>query len=219
MLAVVIPTLNTAAASLPACLGALAEAPFPVEVLLANGGGTAAPIPGARVLTTPRGRGAQIAAGVAATTAPWLLLLHDDTVLAPGWSAAAARFMAEQPEGAAYFRLRFDDTSRAARRVERLAAWRCRRLRLPYGDQGLLVSRATLAAVGGVRPLPLMEDVDLIRRLVRAGRPLVGLEVAALTSAARYRRDGWWARPLRNLSILTLWACGVAPSRLARWYG
>jgi len=222
MLAVVIPVLN-AAATLPACLAALAGAPFPVEILLVDGGSSdgGAAACGVRVIAAPRGRGAQIAAGVAATTAPWLLLLHADTVLAPGWAEAAAGFMAAHPDAAAYFRFVLDDASAAARRVERLAAWRCRVLRLPYGDQGLLLSRATLVAIGGVRPLPLMEDVELVRRLIRArGRAaLMGLPVAAITSAARYRRDGWWRRPVRNLSILTLWACGVAPARLARWYG
>ena len=85
---------------------------------------------------------------------------------------------------------------RAARRLERLVAWRCRVLALPYGDQGLLISRALYEAVGGFRPLPLMEDVDLVRRLGRSRLP--PLPVPAVTSAERWRREGWRRRSARN---------------------
>src|SRR5215468_94765 len=68
---------------------------------------------------------------------------------------------------AGYFALTLDDESRSARRLERIVAWRCRVLALPYGDQGLLIARQLYDMVGGFRPLPLMEDVDLVRRLGR----------------------------------------------------
>jgi len=215
-LAIVIPALN-AAATLPGVLARLAENPS-AEVVVVDGGstdGTAAP----HVITAPRGRGSQLAAGIAATSAPWLLLLHADTRLEPGWAAAVAAFIADPANAgrAAYFRLILDDPAPQARRIERLVAWRCRVWRLPYGDQGLLVARRTLAAVGGIAPLPLMEDVDLIRRLGR--NRIVALPIGAVTSAARYRRDGWWARPARNLMLLSLWRLGVSTTRLARWYG
>ena len=103
-----------------------------------------------------------------------------------------------------------------ARRLERLVGWRCRVLALPYGDQGLLLPRALLEAAGGIRPLPLMEDVDLVRRLGR--RRLVALDAAAFTSAARWERDGWYRRSLRNLCCLTLYAAGVPPRLIARIY-
>ena len=104
-----------------------------------------------------------------------------------------------------------------ARRIERWAAWRCRALALPYGDQGLLISRAHYGRLGGFHPLPLMEDVDLVRRIDR--NDLVPLEADAITSADRYRRDGWWLRPLRNLTCLSLYFAGVPPRTLRRLYG
>jgi rSAM/selenodomain-associated transferase 2 len=215
-LAVVIPALN-AAATLPAVLAALRDGALG-EILVVDGGstdGTTAP----RMITAPRGRGRQLAAGIAATRAPWLLLLHADTRLEPGWAAAATAFMADpaNADRAAHFRLVLDDPSPQAWRIEALVAWRCRIFRLPYGDQGLLVARRTLEAIGGIAPLPLMEDVDLVRRLGR--ERIVALPVAAITSAARYRRGGWWARPARNLSLLALYFLGVSTTRLARWYG
>lgn len=219
-LSVVIPARN-AAASLPATLAALG--PWPREVIVADCGsadGTAvvAAELGARVVPAPEGRGVQLAAGVAAASGEWLLLLHADTVLGSGWAEAVAAFAAEPdaPGRAGYFRFRLDDDSAAARRLERAVAWRCRRLALPYGDQGLLLHRRLLVRVGGIPEAPIMEDVILVRRLGRMRlRPL---EADAVTSAERWRREGYLRRSARNLLILALWFAGVPPRALLRLY-
>jgi rSAM/selenodomain-associated transferase 2 len=213
MLSVVIPTLN-AAASLGGTLGAVETAD---EVVVADGGSSdgtqalAASL-GARVIAAPRGRGLQLAEGVAAAQGDLLLLLHADTRLAAGW-----RDVQLDPGQAGYFRFALDSGEPRARQIERLVAWRCRKLALPYGDQGLLIHRDLLDAIGGIRPLPLMEDVDLIRRLGR--RRLVAIDIAATTSATRWQREGWYRRSLRNLSCLTLYFMGVPPRLIARLYG
>ena len=162
MLSVVIPALN-AATTLPATLAALGDAAG--EVVVVDGGSrdatfSVAAALGARVLAAPRGRGGQLAAGVAAARGAWLLLLHADTRLASGWAAAARAFMAAGPDRAGYFRFALEFADPRARRLERLVAWRCRCFSLPYGDQGLLIARSLLDRVGGIRPLPLMEDVE-----------------------------------------------------------
>jgi len=220
-LSIVIPTLN-AAAGLGATLAALAEA-RDAEIVVADGGsrdGTSAlaEAAGACVVAAPRGRGLQLAAGAAAAHGDWLLFLHADTVLPPGWAEAVATFVDDPANAgrAGYFAFRLDDDDPRARRLERAVAWRCRRLALPYGDQGLLIGRTLYDAIGGFRPLPLMEDVDLVRRLGR--ERLAALPVAAVTSAARYRRDGYWRRPLRNLTCLSLYFLGLSPERIARLY-
>jgi rSAM/selenodomain-associated transferase 2 len=225
-LSVIIPTLDTAAA-LPATLTALMEGSeqgLIREVLVADGGSRDATVAlaeryGAQVVAAPRGRGAQLAAGGAAAAGGWLLFLHADTRLAPGWAAAVANFIggAGNDAHAGYLRFRLDDASAAARRVEAVVAWRCQVLALPYGDQGLLIAAPLYRAIGGFRPLPLMEDVDFIRRLGR--RRLVALEVDAVTSAARYRQGGYVRRPLRNLGCLTLYFLGLPPHMLVRLYG
>jgi rSAM/selenodomain-associated transferase 2 len=194
------------------------------ETVIADGGstdGTRASGAAAqcRVVEGTRGRGTQLAAGAAAATGDWLLFLHADTRLAPGWSAVARAFMADPAnhERAGYFAFAVDDPAPQARRLERLVAWRCRVLGLPYGDQALLISRAFYDRVGGFRPLPLMEDVDLVRRIGRAR--LVALPGVAVTSAARWRRDGWTIRSMRNLACLALWFAGVPPRWIVRLYG
>ncbi len=86
----------------------------------------------------------------------------------------------------------------------------------PYGDQGLLIHRDLLRDVGGMRPLPLMEDVDLVRRLGR-GR-LVALPADAVTSAAKWESQGYLRRSARNLACLTLWFAGLPPRHIQRLY-
>jgi len=214
---VIIPSWN-AATTLPATLAALAEAPCRIIVAdAASPDGTAelAMRLGAEVVQAPRGRGAQLAAGAAASTAEWLLFLHADTRLELGWSQAAQAFMAGPP-GAAHFTFALDDTTPPARRLERAVAWRCRNFSLPYGDQGLLIHRSLYQAMGGFRPMPLMEDVDLIRRL-RPLRP-VALAPRAITSANKWREHGFLLRSAKNLSILSLYFAGVPPRWLARIY-
>jgi rSAM/selenodomain-associated transferase 2 len=174
---------------------------------------------GARIVTAPPGRGPQLGVGAAAGKAAWLLFLHADTRLGSGAGAIIANFISSRSndDKAGYFRLRFATADPRARQVERLATWRCRTFGLPYGDQGLLIARAHYERLGGFRCLPLMEDVDLVRRIGR--RNLVALDADAVTSAARYERDGWLARPLRNLGCLALYFAGVSPDFLRRLYG
>jgi len=216
-LAVIIPALN-AARSLPATLAGLSAVADVVVVDGGSGDGTAeiAARHGARVIAAPRGRGAQLAAGVAAAQHGWLLLLHADTRLGGGWEAAVRRHIAAFPDRAGYCRFALDCSDPRARRLERIVAWRCRVFALPYGDQGLLIRHDLLQQVGGIRPLPLMEDVDLVRRLGR-GR-LRCLDAAAVTSAERWLRDGWLRRSARNLVCLSLWFAGVPPRHIARLY-
>jgi rSAM/selenodomain-associated transferase 2 len=235
-LTIVIPTLN-ANAHLPGGLKALAARPdgptttpappgaeaFPAEIIVADGGsndGTPelAIAGGARLIKSPRGRGAQLEAGAHAASGDWLLFLHADTRLGDGWRVAVASFAADPANAkrAAYFCFALDDRKPAARRLERMVAWRCRTFALPYGDQGLLIARDFYEELGRFRDWPLMEDVEIVRRIGR--ERLVPLPVAAVTSAQRYRRSGYVAQSLRNLVLLSLFFLRVPPRALARLY-
>ena len=179
---------------------------------------TIATAAGATVIAAAPGRGAQLAAGAAAATHLWLMFVHADTALAHGWDIAVASFMTnpDMRENVGVFQFRLDDVAPAAKRLERIVAWRTKVLALPYGDQGLVMSRATYAEIGGFRTLPIMEDVDLVRRIPK-GRLHV-LPATAITSADRYRQNGYVLRPLRNLLCQGLWRLGVPAETVARLY-
>ncbi len=224
-LGVVIPALDTASVIGPTLESlSAAGAEFEVDILVVDGGSAddtiaIAQAHGARTITAPPGRGGQLAAGAAAVSGDWLLFVHADTRLDGAWVTAAADFVqtSENAGRAGYFRLTFDDTASAARRLEPIVAWRARVLGLPYGDQGLLIKRALYEALGGYRPMVLMEDVDLVRRLGR--RRLSALPASARTSAERYLRSGYLLRSARNLLCLALYFLGVPPRLLRRLYG
>lgn len=226
MLSVVIPTLN-AGHGLERTLDCLHGQVG--EIIVADGGsndGTVAVAEarGGRIVRSAPGRGTQLAAGAAVASrsdsgSEWLLFLHGDTRLGPGWADAAQGFMAAagKDHRAAVFRFALDDDASAARRLEAVVHWRCRWLGLPYGDQGLLISRDFYHTLGGFDPMPFMEDVDFARRIGR--HRLVVLEADAVTSAERYRRGGYWRRPMRNALCLGLYFLGLPPRCFVGLYG
>jgi hypothetical protein len=171
--------------------------------------------PRARLIRTAPGRARQMNAGAAIAGGEWLLFLHADSWLPRDWLAAFSRMAPEAVGG--WFRFALDDPAWQARALERLVAWRVRWLRLPYGDQGLFVRRDVFQALGGYRDQPLLEDVDFVRRLRRAGA-VAELPMPLATSARRWRRDGWLRRSSKNAAIAALYFAGVPPARLARWY-
>lgn len=229
MISVVIPTFNagpglvhTLSALVPAVVHGVVQ-----EAIIADGGSTddtraVADAAGTHLVVAARGRGTQLDAGAAIAKGEWLLFLHADTVLEPGWAEEAEAFIERVESGrrlqaAAYFRFALDDDGFMPRLVEALVGIRCMLFALPYGDQGLLISRAHYRRLGGFRSIPLMEDVDLVRRLKR--RELVALKSRAVTSAERYQREGYLLRGVRNLGLMLLYYLRVPPRVLARLYG
>jgi rSAM/selenodomain-associated transferase 2 len=165
----------------------------------------------------PLGRGAQMNAGAARATGRWLLFLHADSRLPPSWLETFARAAADPAVIGGWFRFALDAHEWQARVIERLVALRVRLWKLPYGDQGLFVRRDVFERLGGYREWALMEDVEFVRRLTRAGTT-VQLPLALATSARKWKRDGWFRRSTRNLVLVSLYCLGVDPARLARWY-
>lgn len=223
MISVIIPTLNAAGCIGP-CLVALGEAVAAeqlADVVISDGGsadhiGEIADAVGARLIHGQAGRGAQLAAGAAVARGDWLLFLHSDSVLQPGWLQAAANHMQTWPERAGWFNLRFDEPGFRARFVSAWANFRAWAFGLPYGDQGLLIHRDLYDQIGGMPLLPLMEDVALARLLRR--RRLKGIGAVAVTSADKYRNDGWARRGSANLLRLARYLCGAAPEDLVKKY-
>jgi len=217
---VVIPTLDEAA-HIPACLGSVGVQAGHVETIVVDGGSTddtsaIAEASGATVLRSPRGRGTQLNSGARAAFGEILLFLHADTVLHPGALSGVRAALADKSVVGGTFTLRFD----CGEPLLRVYAY-CTRFpfRLfQYGDQGIFVRRATFEAVGGFREWPLMEDVDFLSRLRAAGRTVI-VPLPVTTSARRFARHGVVRQQLRNAALVLLFQLGVAPVRLATWYG
>ena len=230
MLTVVIPTLD-AEDRLPACLSALVPAAVEglvKDVIIVDAGSSdatakIADAAGAVFLQSKKGRGAQMAAGAEIAKGDWLLFLHADTVLESDWDSEVRKLFEQMDKGrfrgrdvAAAFRFVLDDFGFWARTLEKLVGWRCFFFRLPYGDQGLLISRAHFDRLGGFPDWPLMEDVHLVRKI--GGRNIVFLRSAAVTSPARYVSDGYVRRMLKNAGCMALYYLGISPERIAKLY-
>ncbi len=221
-LSIIIPTLNAADKIGPtlACLaGAIGEGLIR-ELIIADGGSTdniaeIADHAGAALVTSEPGRGGQLRSAAEIAKGTWMLFLHADTVLGDNWHNAVADHLALHPKDAGYFRLKFDATGLWPTVIAQWATLRSRLFHLPYGDQGLLISRRHYDAIGGYSNIPLMEDVAIARAI---GRRLRALETTATTSAERYQRNGWLRHSLRNHMLMLRYMLGTDPDTLAKRY-
>ncbi|TVP58868.1 MAG: DUF2064 domain-containing protein [Gemmatimonadales bacterium] len=219
---VVIPTLNEAT-FLPDLLGDLSELISPSRVIVVDGGsgdGTPelAESAGVRVLHSRPGRALQLNRGAWAADGDWLLFLHADSRLPAPARSALEQWLASPPRSeTATFRFAVRERRWYGRILEVGQAARERISGLAYGDQGLLVSRRRFEAVGGYPQLPLMEDVEMIRRL-RRHSGVARIDADLPTSLRRYDRAGPIRGWVRNALLMTLYLAGLPPRRLARFY-
>ena len=221
-LAIVVPALDEAA-NLARLLPDLARDCPGAAIVVVDGGSrdhTAAVVarqPGARLLASARGRALQMNHGARAADGDTLLFLHADTRLPEGAAGAIEAALAEPGVVAGRFDVRFDNEGALFRTIAWFMNARSRASGICTGDQAIFVRRADFEAIGGYPEIPLMEDIELSRRLKRRGR-LRALRLRVTTSARKWEREG----PLRTIGLM--WAlrflhfCGVAPARLHRWY-
>lgn len=229
MISVIVPTHNSEAhladalsSLVPAAVEGLIR-----EVIVADGGSTDRTLDiadgsGAEIVKSEAGRGAQLRAGAARARFPWLLFLNADTVLDPGWEREAQLHIERVDNGrrrmsAASFRFVLDDEGLMPRALETLASLRTGLLKLPYGDQGLLIPRSLYDEVGGFNALPALEDLDILRRIGR--RRIVALSGRAVTSGERYQRDGYVGRIARSQLCVGLYLLGLPVGTIANLIG
>lgn len=220
MTSIVIPTLNEAAA-IERTLRAARDVGWEKEIIVADGGsedGTAeiAERCGAKVIRCGRGRGVQMRAGAAAARGDVLWFLHADTTAPVDAIRAIDRALSDPGVVGGNFSLLFEGSTRAARHL----TWtypKLRALGLSYGDAGIFVRRETYEAIGGFRPIALFEDVDLIRRLRKAGR-FVHLDCRLTTSSRRFEGRNYARVWALWIALQVCYWAGVSPDRLARWY-
>jgi rSAM/selenodomain-associated transferase 2 len=223
-LSVVVPVLDEARRVVQA-LAALRCIAGIDEIVVVDGGsrdGTpdlARRVPDVRVLEAPRGRGRQLNAGARAATGDVLLFLHVDTSLPSDAATWVSRALAEPGVVAGAFRVRTeaDGGPNWLGPLLRLADLRSRMTRLPYGDQAVFVRRDAFERAGGFPDQPLMEDVELARRLWRVGR------IRTVPGVVRVSGRRFLAHPVRTVLAMRcfplLYRLGVSPERLARLYG
>ena len=169
-------------------------------------------------LASPPGRGGQLARGAARARGDILLFLHADTQLPEGALAAIDRAMAGKGVVGGAFDLAIDAPGPAYRIIEAMANRRSRLTRIPYGDQAIFLDRVFYERIGGFQNLPLMEDVELMRRVKRAGGAIRILTQPVVTSARRWQSEGVVYGTGRNWTLAALYLLGVSPWRLARFY-
>jgi len=226
-IAVVIAVRNEAE-RLPLLLADLNHGELPLAELVVVDGASrdatarVARLAGARVVGGAPSRGGQLALGASLTQANWLLFLHGDARLPAGWDRAVAGAIATAQvkrlqASAWYFRLAIDAPMPALRLVEWAVALRSQWRQLPYGDQGLLVSRRLYLQVGGFASVPLMEDLDLIQRLNPHCR-LRCLGVPLRVDGRRWIKRGVWAVGWSNWLLRRAWRRGVTCQELASRY-
>ncbi|HMV12976.1 MAG TPA: TIGR04283 family arsenosugar biosynthesis glycosyltransferase [Nitrosomonas sp.] len=162
-------------------------------------------------------RGRQLLAGAALAQSDVLWFLHADARL-PTDPLAAMTAAFEQGAVGGYFRFRFDaPRSWTTLALEFAIALRCRFGGVPYGDQGLFISRQTYIQVGSHAPWPLFEEVPLVRGARYMGK-FLPLSESIFVDSRRWQRDGWWRRTWNNRKLALGFACGITPHDLASLY-
>jgi len=165
-----------------------------------------------------KGRGVQMNAGAAAAKGEILLFLHADTLLPPP-ALEQILIALKQPQvvGGA-FDLGISSIRWGFRLIETIASLRSRITRIPYGDQAIFITKVAFERLGGFGEIPIMEDVDLMRRVKKTGQKIAIIPLKVLTSPRRWEKEGLFFSTLRNWILISLYLLGVSPQRLAKFY-
>ncbi|HZQ54659.1 MAG TPA: TIGR04283 family arsenosugar biosynthesis glycosyltransferase [Bryobacteraceae bacterium] len=219
-ISIIVPALNEES-HIVETLTALKKLEGDPEIIVVDGGSTDRTVALAQeqnvsVLCTGRGRGRQMQAGALRATGDVLWFVHADTIPPANAASEIALALNNKRVVGGNFGLIFDGESRAARQLTAIYPF-LRLLNLCYGDSGIFVRREAYEQVGGFRPLALFEDLDLLRRLRRAGK-FVHLQCCILTSSRRFENRNFALMWLQWTTLQLLYWCGCSPNRLARWY-
>ncbi len=171
---------------------------------------------GALQIKTEPCRGQQLRTGAAQAMGDVLWFLHADAQLSPDPLTAMALALARGAIGG-YFRFNFSrPRAWPAPILEAAIAWRCR-FGVPYGDQGIFITRETYHQIGGHASWPLFEEVSLVRGARHLGK-FLPLDEPIYIDSRRWQRDGWWRRTWHNRKLSFYFMCGVSPHKLAARY-
>lgn len=221
-LSIVMPVLNEAAGVMAAVQALAPLVARGAQLMLADGGSaddTVARVQACavQIISTQRGRALQMNAGAQLTTGGLLLFLHADTRLPANADVLIAEALASGAQVWGRFDVRIDGRPRLLRIVAWLMNARSRWSGIATGDQAIFMTRAAFDAVGGFPAQPLMEDIEMSRRLLRLSRPAC-LRARVATSGRRWESGGVWRTILLMWRLRFAYWSGVAPERLAALY-
>jgi rSAM/selenodomain-associated transferase 2 len=222
MTSIIIPVLNEEEHIRP-CIESLRQDGSVCEIIVVDGGSSdrtveiTGNIPDVKIVSSGKGRGVQMNAGAFEAGGDVLVFLHADTVLEKGWLLAVEKTLVQSDVAGGAFTFAIDGPAFKWRLVEQWVKLRCFLFRLPYGDQAVFVRKEVFNILGGYKDIPLMEDVEFVGRLKKAGK-LIILSHKALTSGRRWLKNGILYNSLLNQYIMILYRLGISSHRLARIY-
>ncbi len=222
-LSIILPVLNEAERINDVIAHLRRQTDDRVEIIVVDGGPAGTTINALQdekvlKLTASRGRGRQMNDGAARAKGDILLFLHADTLLPPKAVALVLSALADKGVVAGAFNLGFDTERRIFKITEQYVALRTRLTRVPFGDQAIFVRRDYFMKIGGYRDIPIMEDVELMKRIRKRGDAIAIIPEKVRTSPRRYEQEGVLFCTARNWFLQLLSTCGVPPERLAKWY-
>ena len=220
LVSIIVPTLNEAF-QISATLHALQNVEGDKEIIVVDGGSTDRTpelviAQGVKLLYSMRGRGPQMHTGALQAMGDVFWFVHADTCPPPQALQEITKALGNPAVAGGNFGLLFDGSSRAARQLTAIYPY-LRWLGLCYGDSGIFLRRSHYEAIGGFAPVALFEDLDLLRKLRKAGR-FVHLPCRMVTSSRRFEKRNFALMWIHWTVLQVLWWLGIPANWLARWY-
>ena len=221
---IVIPVINESATintTLEQLIALEADAPF--EVIVVDGdteGKTIGAINNKNVKTmiAEKGRATQMNRGAVMAGGDIIIFLHADTRLPPDALALIKKALTDPDCMGGAFDLSIDSVRPVYQLISKISSYRSRLTRIPYGDQALFFRREEFLSIGGFADIPLMEDVEIMRRIKNRRGKIKIINQPVKTSPRRWEKEGILRCTLRNWLLIILYISGISPERLARFY-
>ncbi|MHC4843670.1 MAG: TIGR04283 family arsenosugar biosynthesis glycosyltransferase [Planctomycetota bacterium] len=169
-------------------------------------------------VTASTGRAHQMNAGAEIARGETLIFLHADTKLPEKALSKIAQILSDNTYVAGAFGLGIDSNSLLLKSVAAWARMRSRMNRIPYGDQAIFIKKDYFEKIGRYNEIPIMEDVDLMRRIKKDGKKIYIFKDRVKTSPRRWEKEGVFYTAMRNQILLALYYLGVSPLKLAKFY-
>ena len=211
-ISIIIPTINEAN-NLPLLLSDLSITQKEGEIYIVDCGSEdktvdIAKIYGAKLYKSrERNRGLQLDIGAKNSKEEWLIFLHADTRITCDWLTKIKSILKTNQDYIYYFKFKINNTKVIYRILEFLVNIRSQYLKQPYGDQGLIIHRSTYLKNKGFKKIPLMEDVDFLRRL-NSKKDLKQLNIRIFTSSRKWERTNIFLQAIKNWNFRRRWLKG-----------